>query len=70
MKAKLIEPHERADYEIFDYPGEYVETDDGEHYVRARVDEFHAEFERAEAECNVREIAVGRLFNLTNAPRT
>ena len=37
--------------------------------MRARVDELHAEFERAEAECNVREIAVGRLFNLTNAPR-
>ena len=32
---------------------------EGEHYVRARVDELHAEFERAEAECNVREIAVG-----------
>ncbi len=69
VKAKLIEPHERADYEVFDYPGEYVQTDDGEHYVRARVDELHAEFDRAQAECNVREIAVGRLFNLTNAPR-
>jgi type VI secretion system secreted protein VgrG len=69
VKAKLIEAHERADYEVFDYPGEYAEIDDGEHYVRARVDELHAEFDRARAECNVREIAVGGLFNLTNAPR-
>src|SRR5215468_6319772 len=68
-KAKVIETHERADYEIFDYPGEYFETDDGEQYARARIDELHAEFDRAEAEGNVREIAVGRLFTLTNAPR-
>jgi type VI secretion system secreted protein VgrG len=69
VKAKLVEPHERADYEIFDYPGEYLQTDDGEHYVRARMDELHAEFDRAEAESNVREITVGWLFSLTNAPR-
>ena len=69
VKAKLVEKHERADYEIFDYPGEYVKTDDGEHYARARVDELHSAFDRAEAECNVREIAVGRTFNFTNAPR-
>ena len=69
VKAKLVQKHERADYEVFDYPGEYLQTNDGEQYVRARVDEFHAEFERAEGECNVREIAVGRLFNFTNAPR-
>jgi type VI secretion system secreted protein VgrG len=69
VKAKLIEPHVNADYEVFDYPGEYSESNDGEHYVRARVDELHTDFDRAEAGCNVREIAVGWLFNLTNAPR-
>jgi type VI secretion system secreted protein VgrG len=69
VKAQLVEKHEGADYEVFDWPGEYEETDNGEHYVRARIDELHADFERAEAECNVREVAVGRLFNLTNAPR-
>ncbi|HXJ84285.1 MAG TPA: type VI secretion system tip protein TssI/VgrG [Candidatus Methylomirabilis sp.] len=69
VKAKLMEPHEHADYEVFDYPGEYVQIDDGEHFVRARIDELHAQFDRAQAECNVREIAFGRLFTLTNAPR-
>jgi type VI secretion system secreted protein VgrG len=68
-KAKLVEEHEHADYEVFDWPGEYRETGDGDYLVRARIDELHAGFERAEAECNVREIAVGRLFNFTNAPR-
>src|SRR5215469_14344333 len=68
-KAKLIEKHERADYEIFDYPGEYVESDDGDRYARVRVDELHSDFDRGELECNVREIAVGRTFSFTNAPR-
>jgi type VI secretion system secreted protein VgrG len=69
VKAQVIEKHEQAEHEIFDWPGEYQETGDGEYLVRARIDELHSEFERAQAECNVREIAVGRLFNLTNAPR-
>ena len=67
--AKRVQKHERADYEVFDWPGEYVDPDDGERYVRTRVDEIHAQFERAVGDCNVREIAVGRLFTLTNAPR-
>jgi type VI secretion system secreted protein VgrG len=69
VKAKNIQPHNHADYEIFDYAGDYVQADHGDHYVQLRVDELHSEFERAEAECNVRDIAVGRLFELTNAPR-
>ena len=69
VKAKLVEPHEHADYEVFDYPGEYRETGNGDQYVRVRIDELHAEFDQAEAECNVREISVGHLFSLTNAPR-
>jgi type VI secretion system secreted protein VgrG len=69
VKANLLESHDLADYEVFDYPGEYTSTADGDRYARARVDEFHTEFDRAQAECNVREIAVGRLFTLINAAR-
>src|SRR5262249_55950529 len=53
----------------YDYPGEYLEANHGDHYARARIDEFHTEFERADALCNVREIAVGRTFTLTKAAR-
>ncbi|HVQ77990.1 MAG TPA: type VI secretion system tip protein TssI/VgrG [Candidatus Binatia bacterium] len=69
VKARLLRRHERADYEWFDSPGRYRDTDDGERYVRARIEEFHAQFDRAEARCNVREVAVGHLFTLTGAPR-
>lgn len=68
-KAQMLQRHENAKYEVYDWPGEYRDEAAGEWLVQARVDERHSEFERAEAECNVREIAVGRRFTLTNGPR-
>ena len=48
VKSRLLQPHERADYEVFDWAGDcdYIQADHGDHYVRLRVDELHAEFER------------------------
>jgi type VI secretion system secreted protein VgrG len=69
VKAQNVQQHQSADYEIFDYQGDYIQADNGEHLAQVRVDEYHTEFELAEAETNVRDIAVGRLFSLTNAPR-
>jgi type VI secretion system secreted protein VgrG len=69
VKAQNMQQHQSADYEIYDFQGDYVLADNGEHLAKVRVDEFHTEFELAEAETNVRDIAVGRLFSLTNAPR-
>ena len=69
VKAQNIQKHESADYEWYDFEGDYIQTDNGDHLAQVRVDELHSEFELAEVECNVREIAVGRLFGFTNAPR-
>jgi type VI secretion system secreted protein VgrG len=69
VKAQIVEKHDVAGYEIYDYEGDYVQTDNGDHLARVRIDELHTEFELAEAECNVREVAVGHTFKLTNAPR-
>jgi type VI secretion system secreted protein VgrG len=69
VKAQIIEKHDSADYEIYDYEGDYVQADNGDHLARVRIDELHTGFELAEAECNVREIAVGHTFKLANAPR-
>jgi type VI secretion system secreted protein VgrG len=71
VKSRQLQSHERADYEIYDWAGDcdYIQADHGDHYVRLRVDELHSEFERLDAECNVREAAIGRLFTLKNAPR-
>jgi type VI secretion system secreted protein VgrG len=70
VKSRLQQKHERADYEIFDWAGDYLQADHGDHYARVRIDELHSDFERCEAECNVREVAVGHLFTLQNAPRS
>ncbi|UHD16102.1 type VI secretion system Vgr family protein [Thiocapsa bogorovii] len=71
LLAKRSNPksHEHADLEVYDYPGEYVETGDGESYARVRLEELHAGYETARAEGNARGLAMGHLFNLTKYPR-
>ena len=54
---------------VYDYPGEYVQTKDGEAYARARIEELQVEYERVQGQANARGLAVGNLFELTNHPR-
>jgi type VI secretion system secreted protein VgrG len=57
------------DFEIFDYPGEYTNLDEGETYARARIEEIRAEYETLHGETTARGISAGFCFNLTNHPR-
>jgi type VI secretion system secreted protein VgrG len=68
-RINLARSHALADYEVFDYPGTYLETSDGEHYVKNRMEELAAQYERATAEGNARGLATGHLFSLVNYPR-
>jgi type VI secretion system secreted protein VgrG len=52
--------------EIYDYPGLYLETSDGDHYVRMRAEESDAQSLVVQGEGNVRFLATGGLFSLTN----
>jgi type VI secretion system secreted protein VgrG len=52
--------------EIYDYPGEYLQTGDGENYVRARIEELQAEHEQVQGQGNARGLSVGSLFELTD----
>lgn len=61
--------HAHRDYEIFDYPGEYTETSDGEHYSRVRIEELQARHQTASGRGNDRAISTGALFTLTNNDR-
>jgi type VI secretion system secreted protein VgrG len=58
-----------SDYEVYDYPGGYLQTSDGEQYANVRIEEFGAGFELAQAATNARGVAVGCSFNLTDHPR-
>jgi len=59
-----VKPHAKANYEIYDYPGEYVITDDGDKYAQARIEELHSGYEQAEGRSGVRVMNTGALFTL------
>ncbi|MGH9350084.1 MAG: type VI secretion system Vgr family protein [Vicinamibacterales bacterium] len=58
-----------SDYEVFDYPGCYVEKPHGQQYAGVRIDELASQFEAAHAVTGSRIVEVGSLFNLTGHPR-
>jgi type VI secretion system secreted protein VgrG len=61
--------HPRSSLEVYDYPGGYTSPAEGDHYVRTRLEELQARFERVTGIGNVRGIAAGGLFTLQNYPR-
>lgn len=69
VKSTIDRDHEHASFEIYDYPGEFVEPGDGEAYVRHRIEELQARFELASGSGNARGMASGCLFRLTESPR-
>ncbi len=66
VSATQPREHEKANYEIYDYPGAYVESSDGENYARNRIEELQAQHETAQGEGNAGGLFVGSLFTLTN----
>ena len=58
-----------SDYEIYDYPGMYIKTPDGEQYASVRIDELGTQYEIAQAATNARGVAVGALLNMEHHDR-
>ena len=69
VKSKVKREHALADYEVYDYPGAYAKTADGDQYVHARIDELQTRFELARGDSNARGLSVGHLFKLTGQAR-
>ena len=65
----LARKYAPSNYEVFDYPGEYLQKADGEQYASVRIDELGTQFETTNAVSNARGIAVGSLFTLGKCPR-
>jgi type VI secretion system secreted protein VgrG len=57
------------EWEVFDYPGEYEHLDDGETYANLRAEEFGAAQDVYQGEGDVRGLATGHTFELTDHPR-
>lgn len=69
VKSSIQRDYAHAMMEIFDYPGEYPDTGDGEAYARARIEEIQVEHEQVQGQGNARGLSVGSLFELTDYPR-
>ncbi len=57
------------EYEIFDYPGEYQDLDDGETYANLRAEELGASQDTYLGESDARGLAAGFSFQLKDHPR-
>jgi type VI secretion system secreted protein VgrG len=61
--------HDLAEFEIYDYPGEYARAGEGSVYARTRIEELHARYEQFSGSGNLRQAAAGRLLKLQEYPR-
>ncbi|HMF98049.1 MAG TPA: type VI secretion system tip protein TssI/VgrG, partial [Vicinamibacterales bacterium] len=68
-RKTLTRTYSPSDYEIYDYPGHYIQKPDGEQYAHVRIDEFGTLFETSEGTSNSKGIEVGALFTLEDFPR-
>lgn len=69
VKSGQKREHALAEYEVFDYPGDYRKRGDGESVARTRLEELQAKFERVTGLTNSRGIAAGCLLKVTHHPR-
>ncbi|UCG49073.1 MAG: type VI secretion system tip protein VgrG [Phycisphaerales bacterium] len=70
VRAKISRPHAQADFEIYDYPGEYTDAKkEGDGYAKTRIEELHAQYEVTTAGSDSRGLSTGFTFKLTKHPR-
>jgi type VI secretion system secreted protein VgrG len=71
LKTRRALPRSYApsEYEIYDYPGHYLQKADGEQYAAVRIEELGSQFETAQAVTNAKGVSVGSLFTLEDCPR-
>ncbi|MHC6223440.1 type VI secretion system Vgr family protein [Pseudomonas sp. X10] len=69
VRSAMPRPHSASDYPLFDYPGTYEQSQDGEHYARTRLEALHSLHERVELRGNARGLGSGHLFSLSGFSR-
>jgi type VI secretion system secreted protein VgrG len=69
VKSAIKHGHVVSDMEVYDYPGTYLKSDEGETYARVRIEEQQSEYELLYGEGNARGLSVGSLFELTGYTR-
>lgn len=69
VRSAMPRPHTAGDYPLYDYPGTYVKSEDGEHYARTRIEALQTLHEQVEFSGNARGLGSGHLFSLTGFSR-
>ncbi len=69
VRSVMPRPHQAGDYPLYDYPGAYEQTQDGEHYARTRLESLQSLHERVELRGNARGLGSGHLFSLSGFSR-
>ncbi|WP_226454696.1 type VI secretion system Vgr family protein [Pseudomonas sp. AF03-9] len=69
VRSAMPRPHTAGDYPLYDYPGTYVQSQDGEHYARNRIEALQTLHEQIEFSGNARGLGSGHLFSLTGFSR-
>ena len=69
VRSEMPRPHTAGDYPLYDYPGTYVQSEDGEHYARTRIEALQSLHERIELRGNARGLAAGNLFSMSGFSR-
>lgn len=69
VRSAMPRPHTAGDYPLYDYPGIYVQSEDGEHYARTRIEALQTLHEQVELAGNARGLGSGHLFSLTGFSR-
>ncbi|MHC5002576.1 MAG: type VI secretion system Vgr family protein [Planctomycetota bacterium] len=68
-KTAVSRAHAEGNHEVFDYPGQYATTSEGDNCARVRIEALQAQHELVRGGGTVRGVVAGALFNLTDFPR-
>ncbi len=67
--SNVTRDYGKSQFEIYDYPGEYLETGDGERLAQARLDELQSQCEVFRGQASARGLATGGIFKLKGHAR-
>lgn len=59
----------KAEFEVYDFPGEYLETGDGERLADVRLNELQTQYEKLQGHATAKGLAPGHTFELKNHAR-
>jgi type VI secretion system secreted protein VgrG len=69
VKSAIQHEHVMSGMEVYDYPGKYLEADQGQTYARVHIEGVQSGHELLHGEANARGLSTGSLFELGGHPR-